>query len=110
MSVTRDEVLRMAELARLELDEDEAGGLLEDLNGILEHMDSLAEAAAEPPGEGGEAYREGPAPLRDGRTGEPDRLVRAPGDSAPAWEDGFFVVPRLPAVEGDDEEPGGRAP
>lgn len=110
MSVTREEVRRMAELARLDLDEAEAGSLLEDLNGILDHMESLAEAPVEPSEESAEAHREGGAPLRDGREAAPDRLSRPPGRMAPAWKDGFFVVPRLPAVEGSDEEPEERAP
>ena len=110
MSVTPDEVRRMAELARLELDGDEADELLEDLNGILEHMESLAGADVEPAGDDEEAHREGPAPLRDGSEGAPDRLTRSPEELAPAWEEGFFVVPRLPAVEGGEEEGEGRAP
>lgn len=100
----------MAELARLELEEDEAGELLDDLNGILEHMESLAEASAEPSEGSVEAHRKGGAPLRDGEEAQPDAMAHPPGRMAPAWKDGFFVVPRLPAVEGSDEEPEERAP
>lgn len=110
MSVTREEVFRMARLARLALDEEEADGLLEDLNQILEHMESLGEVRTEPPEDADDAHRKGPVRLRDGREEEPDRLVRDPAHTAPAWKDGFFVVPRLPAVEGAEEEPEERAP
>jgi len=110
MSVTKEEVFRIAGLARLELGDDEAAALVSDLNGILEHMETLGDAALELPEEGGEAHREGGAPLRDGRSDRPDRLLRKPEDFAPEWEDGFFVVPRLPAVEGGEDDVEGRAP
>lgn len=105
MGVTRDEINRIAELARLELEEGEAEALTDDLNGILRHMETLAEA--DEPRDSGvtqEAHRDGAAPLRDGRSDSPDRLDPAPAGIAPAWEDGFFVVPRLPAL--DREDPG----
>lgn len=123
MGVTEDEVRRMAELARLKLNDAEAGTLMEDLRGILEHMEELAEVpalpgdpAGNPPPEDraerepGEAHRSGPAPLRDGESERPDSLDRPPASFAPSWQDGFFVVPRLPALEDEDEESGGRTP
>lgn len=110
MGVTRDDIDWIAGLARLELEPGEAEALTEDLNGILRHVDELREARAEP-GERAaptvEAHREGGAPLRDGRSDRPDRLERPPSEVAPEWKDGFFVVPKLPAV--DVEDPFGEA-
>lgn len=39
---------------------------------------------------------------------EPDPLTRLPEQFAPDWRNGFFVVPRLPAVQGrsDDDTDG----
>lgn len=104
MGVTRDDIDWIAGLARLELEPGEAEDLTEDLNEILRHVDELREASAEP-GERAaptaEAHREGGAPLRDGRSDRPDRLERSPSEAAPEWSDGFFVVPKLPAVDAD---------
>lgn len=103
MSVTRDEVDRIAGLARLELGAEEAESLRHDLNGILEHMETLGEV-------GGvvgvqrspEAHREGAAPLREDGEAGPDPLTLLPEELAPRWEDGFFSVPRLPGLEDED--------
>ncbi|MFW6200680.1 MAG: hypothetical protein ACOC8K_08905, partial [Gemmatimonadota bacterium] len=106
MSVTRAEVERIAGLARLELGDEEAESLRDDLNGILEHMETLAEApAAEgagPVSEGvgpaggsadgraeSEAHRDGPTPFREDGEAMPDSLELSPGDLAPGWQDGF---------------------
>lgn len=104
MSVSRDDVDHVAGLARLRLDPDEAESLTEDLNGILEHVETLEEAPVPDDG-GAEEDAPGVEPrVRSGGKGGPDRLRRDPEAMAPHWEEGFFVVPRLPAVE--REEPG----
>lgn len=101
MGVTRDDIDWIADLARLRLEPDEAEELTEDLNEILRHMDTLGEASVEPERAAptDEAHREGGAPLRDGRSDPPDRLRLEPSRIAPGWSDGFFVVPKLPAVD-----------
>ena len=109
MSVTREEVDRIAGLARLELGEEESESLREDLNGILEHMETLAEApapaaAAAGESQGAEAHRTGPAPFREDGEASPDDLALPPGELAPEWQDGFFSVPRLPGLE-DETSP-----
>lgn len=111
MSVTREEVDRIAGLARLELGEEgEAESLRRDLNGILQHMETLEDAPVTEEGDAGavegsaEAHREGAAPLREDGEASPDPLRRSLEQIAPGWEDGFFSVPRLPGLE-DESTP-----
>ena len=83
------------------------GRLTSELNGILEQIRILEEV--ELPGATTEesvtsdisAFREPELP--------PDPLAPgAPGDRAPHWVDGFFVVPRLPALDADKAAEGDR--
>ncbi|MBI4538308.1 MAG: Asp-tRNA(Asn)/Glu-tRNA(Gln) amidotransferase subunit GatC [Gemmatimonadetes bacterium] len=102
MAVTRADVDYIAGLARLRLTEEEAERMTSQLNSILEHMQVLRRVdVTGVEGVGGMA--EWPAPFR------------APGAAADVlrcgvevlsggWADGFFVVPRLPAVEGVEDE------
>lgn len=112
MSVGREEVERIAALARLDVlgeDEPAAEGrlsvarLTDELNRILEHVATLEEADIS---EVEEPIRlpSDPVPFRDPGLG-PDRLAEgAPADRAPQWREGFFVVPRLPALLDDEED------
>lgn len=97
MAVTREELLGLAALARLELSEAELGRLIDQLNRILRHVDELAELG---PLEGipevGAA--ECAAPLRGEEAG-PDTLTMPPSELAPDWREGFFVMPRLAALD-----------
>src|SRR5687768_7595437 len=95
MSVTRDQVLHVAALARLQLDEAEVAQLTVDLNSILAHMSALEGAdVAGVSAIGGAA--EWPAPLRaDQPTVDP--LQFPPATLSPHWHSGFFTVPTLPA-------------
>lgn len=109
MSVSRDEVRRIAALAGLHPGEAATERLREELARILEHVENLQEAdvsgAGEPLRLPDEPLRlpDEPVPFRDPSL-EPDPLGGgAPGEIAPDWRDGFFAVPRLPAVEGDEE-------
>lgn len=43
MAITRDTVLHVAKLARLELDEEEVGRMIADLGGILDYVALLSE-------------------------------------------------------------------
>lgn len=105
MTVDRDEVKRIAQLARLRLDIDEAGRLTGELNQILEHIRTLEEAdVSQVEGQTGI-----PRPSGSFRPPElpPDGLpAGAPGNHAPDWREGYFVVPRLPAVEEDSHDEG----
>ncbi len=108
MGVTPEEVRHVAELARLRLDASEAERMTVDLNGILQHMEALAEAERgdDAPENAATAGGDGEAPLRPDVPG-PDPLAFGPEGNAPSWEGGFFTVPRLAshrAEPGDDEE------
>ena len=98
MSVQRNDVRRIAELARLSLGDDELDRFTAQLNGILGHMDQLAELDAEAAQAEAEAGPEAGTPLRSEDV-RPDALHLAPADIATAWRDGFFVVPRLAAQD-----------
>jgi aspartyl-tRNA(Asn)/glutamyl-tRNA(Gln) amidotransferase subunit C len=98
VAVARDEVLHVARLARLRLTDEEIETFTRQLNGILSHVEELGAAtlgSAE-----GYVAAEGAAPLRADRPGA-DPLQAAPAGFATAWAEGFFTVPRLPALDAD---------
>lgn len=102
MAVTREDVVQIAELARLSLTAEEIGQFQEQLNGILAHAEELKEldtdAVRAVPG-----MAEGAAPRRSEELG-PD-LLRLPLPSfAQGWEEGFFTVPRLAALDSSELE------
>jgi aspartyl-tRNA(Asn)/glutamyl-tRNA(Gln) amidotransferase subunit C len=101
MAVTEGDVRHIALLARLGLPGDVAG-LVNQLNGILAHIDVLTRVkttdVAPTTGVGA-----GGTPLR---TDDGDRLPldRDREDFAPSMREGFFVVPRLATHEAVGEE------
>jgi aspartyl-tRNA(Asn)/glutamyl-tRNA(Gln) amidotransferase subunit C len=101
MAVTRDDVLHVASLARLALDDASVPRLVSELNGILEHMEVLkkVDTVGVTPAEGvGDAGM----PLRaDG--GLPYPLAHPREEFAPEMRDGFFLVPRLSTHEDTTE-------
>ncbi len=97
MAVSEDDVRNIALLARLGIDDARIPKMVDELNGILAHMDvlqgvPLGDAALD------EAPVHGMALRPDENT--PVTLARARADFAPAARDGFFLVPRL-ATHGD---------
>ena len=98
MPVAREDVVRIAELARLRLSDGEVDRFTGQLNSILGHMDALAELDAEAAEVEAQAAPDAGTPLRD-EDAAPDALERAPRDIATDWRDGFFVVPRLAAQD-----------
>ncbi len=91
MSVTPDDVRHVARLARLGIDDTRIPALVDELNGILAHMDVLqqvdvAGVPLTPPDQA--------MPLRDDAL-PPDALQRDSAAFAPRARDGFFLVPRL---------------
>ncbi len=102
MAVTREDVEHVAHLARLALDEERIPSLVEQLNGILGHMDVLQQVdttkviAAAGVGDQG-------MPLRADE-GPPVPLHRAREMFAPEMRDGLFIVPRLATHESLDED------
>ena len=101
MAVTRDDVLHIAELARLGVDAERADELTNELSAILAHMDVLSQVdtASVPPTAG---VGEGGTPLRPDVGVSP--LMKGTLESfAPAMRDGFFIVPRLATHEDPGE-------
>ncbi len=97
MAVTHDDVLQIAELARLNLSADEVDRFVAQLNGILAHVEELAALDMESVPAVAGADR-GESPRRSEELG-PD-LLRLPVPAfAQGWEDGFFTVPRVAALD-----------
>ena len=97
MSVSREEVERIAGLAALALDPAELPELTAQMDRIVGFVARLAEAGSL------EELREAPdtpvdSPLREDVV-LPADLARRPAELAPEFVDGFFVVPRLGAME-----------
>jgi aspartyl-tRNA(Asn)/glutamyl-tRNA(Gln) amidotransferase subunit C len=103
MAVTREDVLHIAELARLGVDNARAEALTKELSAILVHMDVLSQVdttgVAATTGVGGEG-----TPLRPD-IGVPPTMERTLESFAPMMRDGFFIVPRL-ATHEDSAEAG----
>ncbi len=96
MAVTHDDVRHIADLARLGVSPSRLDDLVSELNGILAHMDVLAQVST-----AGVTDESGPAgmaaastPLRSDSSGPIPMLL--PLESfAPEARDGFIIVPRL---------------
>jgi aspartyl-tRNA(Asn)/glutamyl-tRNA(Gln) amidotransferase subunit C len=101
MSVTREEVKHVAELARLAMTDTRAEEFTAQLNTILGHMsvlESVDTGRMEPViGVGAES-----TPVQDD-AGPPVQLERPIDDFAPRTRDGFFIVPRLSTHEAAGE-------
>jgi aspartyl-tRNA(Asn)/glutamyl-tRNA(Gln) amidotransferase subunit C len=101
MAVTREDVLHIAELARLGIDSARADELTKELSAILAHMEVLSQVdtgSVSPTIDVGE----GGTPLRPDVGVSP--LMKGTLESfAPAMRDGFFIVPRLATHEDSSE-------
>src|SRR5690242_9612547 len=104
MAVTRQDVLHVASLARIALDEARVPELVAQLNTILGHMEVLSQVNTK--GVIGTAgVGDGALPLREDR-GPKLPLARPLDAFAPQAQDGFLLVPRLATHEdigGEDE-------
>jgi aspartyl-tRNA(Asn)/glutamyl-tRNA(Gln) amidotransferase subunit C len=102
--VTRDDVLHIAELARLGIDTARADELTKELSAILSHMEVLSQvdtaAVSTTAGVGA-----GGTPLRPD-VGVPVVTSATLASIAPAMRDGFFIVPRLSTHEDSSESAG----
>ena len=96
MSIGREQVLHVANLAEIGVDERDLARLVEQLNRIVSYVEQL-DQVTEPPAE---PFLAGPAaaPLREDAVG-PVSLARPPAAIAPEFRDGFFLVPRHGAME-----------
>jgi aspartyl-tRNA(Asn)/glutamyl-tRNA(Gln) amidotransferase subunit C len=103
MSVTHDDVRKIARLAELDVSDDALPLLAEQMSRILEYV---AQINAVPASEGVKPFVPGPDAVRF-RPDEvrPAPLARGPADLAPAFKDGLFLVPKLGAFD----EPGADA-
>ncbi|HEX9704571.1 MAG TPA: Asp-tRNA(Asn)/Glu-tRNA(Gln) amidotransferase subunit GatC [Gemmatimonadales bacterium] len=100
MSVSSEDVLRIAKLAELDVDEEALPMLVEQMSRILGYIAQLQEV---PAGETARPFASGPDALRL-RPDEvrPWPLAFGPDQLAPQFRDGFFVVPKLTQFEEDD--------
>jgi aspartyl-tRNA(Asn)/glutamyl-tRNA(Gln) amidotransferase subunit C len=97
MSLTRSDIDRIAHLARLELDEQKSERMLTKLNdffGIVETMRAVDTTGVQPLAHPAAIVRDIALRLRDDVVSEPDQR-QANQRSAPAVEDGLFLVPRV---------------
>ena len=99
MSVSPEEVVHIARLAKLELSGDEVTEMSQTLSSILGHMEALGRVDVREV-EALAAVVEGAAPLRQDSPGA-DPLQRAVPEIAPEWRESFFIVPRLAALDAD---------
>jgi len=101
VSVTREDVLHIAELARLGIDAVRADELTRELSAILSHMEVLSQVdAATVPTAAGVGI--GGTPLR-ADVGVPPLMSGTLASFAPRMRDGFFIVPRLATHEDSAE-------
>ena len=97
MALTPHDVSRIAQLARLELQPAEQAAMLTQLNGffgIVEQMSAVDTSGVEPLYTPLSAVQEVTLRLRDDAVSETDQL-EANQRSAPAVEDGLFLVPKV---------------
>jgi aspartyl-tRNA(Asn)/glutamyl-tRNA(Gln) amidotransferase subunit C len=97
MALTPQDVSRIAQLARLELQGPEQAAMLTQLNGffrIVEQMSAVDTSGVEPLYTPLSAVQEVALRLRDDTVTETDNRA-ANQRSAPAVEDGLFLVPKV---------------
>ena len=97
MALTPQDVSRIAHLARLELHPDEQAAMLAQINGffsIVEQMSAVDTGGVEPLSTPLAAVMPMPLRLRDDQVSEGDQRALNQR-SAPAVEDGLFLVPRV---------------
>ncbi|MEM9669479.1 MAG: Asp-tRNA(Asn)/Glu-tRNA(Gln) amidotransferase subunit GatC [Pseudomonadota bacterium] len=92
MSVTKDDVKKVARLSRIAVDEARLEELAGELNGILGWIEQLNEVDIEGV-EPMTSVVETNLPMRDDVVSDGDKVDDILGNS-PKAEDGFFVVPR----------------
>jgi aspartyl-tRNA(Asn)/glutamyl-tRNA(Gln) amidotransferase subunit C len=102
MAITREDVLHIADLARLGIDSARADALTRELSAILAHMDVLSQVDTSHVAPAAESGTAG-TPLRSDDREAP--LMEGVLESfAPSMRDGFFIVPRLSTHEDPVED------
>jgi aspartyl-tRNA(Asn)/glutamyl-tRNA(Gln) amidotransferase subunit C len=99
MSVSRDDVLRIAQLAELDVEEDALPDVAAQMSRILDYVAQLSAVPA-PTNGAAKTFVPGPDAIRF-RADEiaPWPLAFGPEKFAPAFKEGFFVVPKLGQFE-----------
>ena len=90
MKITRDEAKTIADLAHLAFDDAALDRMAAEMTKILTYIDQLAEVEADP-----HEIGQAPAlatPLREDIVGS---QPADPARNAPAWNNGYFVVPKV---------------
>jgi len=97
MSVSREEVLRIAQLAELDVADETLPTLADQMSRILDYV---AQLSAVPANGTVKVFVPGPDAIRF-RADEvtPSGLAFGPDDFAPDFKEGFFVVPKLGQFE-----------
>jgi aspartyl-tRNA(Asn)/glutamyl-tRNA(Gln) amidotransferase subunit C len=93
--VSPEEVRRIAALAELAVPQEELPALTAQLDRIVEFVSRLS---ALPPGSPAVRIGNAETPLREDVV-RPARLAAGPASNAPEFAEGFFLVPRLGAME-----------
>ncbi len=93
MSITKEDVIKVANLARLDLSEAEQGEFAPQLNAILDYFEQLQELDTENVEPTTRAIDVQNITRKDEQTTYPDRESLL--DSAPQREDDFFRVPKI---------------
>jgi aspartyl-tRNA(Asn)/glutamyl-tRNA(Gln) amidotransferase subunit C len=97
MSVSREDVLRIAQLAELDVAEDALPELAAQMSRILEYV---AQLSTLPASETARPFVPGPDAIRFRADDvNPAPLAIPPAELAPAFKDGFFLVPKLGQFE-----------
>lgn len=95
MKIDREEARRIAGLAHLELDDAALVRMADEMTKILTYIDQLREVDVE----GFEEHATQSTPFREDNVGQALSLSRQAGElvvrNAPAWSEGFFVVPKV---------------
>ena len=90
MKISRDEARRIADLAHLEFDDAGLDRMAAEMTTILGYIEKLREVDV--PAEAGESSAA--TPFRDDET-RPSLDRETIARNAPAWANGFFVVPKV---------------
>ena len=93
MSLTRDQILRIAQLARIAMPEDEAGIVHDRLNrvlGMIDQLQAVDTEGIEPMSHALDLVQ----PLRADAVTETDQRAALQA-GAPAVEDGLYLVPKV---------------
>jgi aspartyl-tRNA(Asn)/glutamyl-tRNA(Gln) amidotransferase subunit C len=97
MTIRPEDVLHVARLAELDVAPGEVERLARELDRIVAYVGRLPASGTDAPAA---PFHPGPARalLRPDEVGAVP-LARPPSDFAPEFADGFFLVPRLPALD-----------